>query len=71
MSEWSGSHYEGEILDGWYHGKGKFTYPNGVIYEGEFFKGEFHGTGVLKYPNGVFIFYKRKETTGLSGKTAK
>ena len=53
MSEWLGSNYEGEILDGWYHGYGKFTYPNGVIYEGQFYKGEFHGDGVLKYPHGV------------------
>lgn len=62
MSEWSGSHYEGETLDGWYHGKGKFTYPNGVIYEGDFFKGEFHGQGVLKYPNGVnsYLFTERQ-----------
>ena len=62
MSEWSGSHYEGETLDGWYHGKGKFTYPNGVIYEGDFFKGEFHGQGVLKYPNGVnsYLFAERQ-----------
>ena len=56
MSEWSGSNYEGETLDGWYHGHGKFTYPNGVIYEGQFYKGEFHGDGVLKYPQGVSYF---------------
>ena len=40
-------------MDGWYHGHGRFTYPNGVIYEGQFYKGEFHGEGVLEYPNGV------------------
>ena len=53
MSTWSGSRYEGETKDGWYHGKGKFYYPNGLIYEGDFFKGEFHGEGILHYPNGV------------------
>ena len=52
-NEWSGSRYEGEYLEGWFHGKGKYCYPNGVIYEGDFFKGEFHGEGVLIYPNGV------------------
>ena len=41
------------MKDGWFHGKGKFTYPSLVVYEGDFFKGEFHGDGVLKYPNGV------------------
>ena len=35
--------YEGEMKEGWYDGKGKFTYDNGVIYEGEFSKGRFHG----------------------------
>ena len=47
MSIWSGSKYEGEMKDGWYHGNGRFIYPNGVVYEGEFVKGQFHGTGVL------------------------
>lgn len=52
MSEWSGSRYEGDYKDGWYHGVGKFYFPNGVIYEGEFYKGEFHGEGTLIYPDG-------------------
>ncbi len=55
MIEWSGSNYEGEYKDGWYHGKGKYSFPNKVIYEGEFFKGQFHGEGVLIYPNGVIL----------------
>jgi hypothetical protein len=58
MSKWADSKYEGETLDGWNHGKGKYTYANGVIYEGEFFKGEFHGEGTLIYPNGVTYIYK-------------
>jgi hypothetical protein len=37
------------MLDGWYHGKGKYYYPNGVVYDGEFYKGEFHGEGTLIY----------------------
>lgn len=49
MSKWAQSKYEGEMLDGWYHGKGKYYYPNGVVYEGEFYKGEFHGEGTLIY----------------------
>jgi hypothetical protein len=40
-------------LEGWFHGKGKYYFSNGVVYEGDFFKGEFHGEGTLIFPNGV------------------
>lgn len=53
MSKWAESKYEGEQLEGWFHGKGKYYFPSGVIYEGDFFKGEFHGEGTLIFPNGV------------------
>lgn len=55
MSNWSKSNYEGPIENGWYQGKGKFTFPDGTVYDGEFDKGEFHGNGTLIYPNGVAI----------------
>jgi len=55
MSFSSKGKYEGEMSEGWYHGKGTFLYENGVKYEGNFKKGEFHGEGVLIYPNGVII----------------
>mgnify|MGYP002365213297 FL=1 len=51
MSMWSGSHYQGETKEGWYHGKGRYAYANGEVYEGDFVKGEFHGDGTLIYPN--------------------
>ena len=54
-NEWSHSRYEGEYFDGWYHGSGKYYYPNGVIYDGRFFKGQYHGEGTLLYPNGVLL----------------
>lgn len=54
MSYYSGSTYDGETKDGWYHGKGVFTYPSGVRYEGNFFKGQFHGKGTLIYKNGGY-----------------
>ena len=55
MSQWSKSKYVGpkDNLGLWEQGKGKFTFPNGVIYEGQMDKGEFHGEGTLIYPNGV------------------
>lgn len=55
MSQWSKSSYVGPIENGWEEGKGRFTFPNGVVYEGQFNKGEFHGEGTLIYPNGVSI----------------
>jgi hypothetical protein len=56
MTSTTRSKYTGEYKDGWYHGHGKYIYPNGVIYEGEFAKGEFHGKGKLIYTNGVYIY---------------
>jgi hypothetical protein len=53
MSKWAESRYEGEMLDGWYHGKGKYHFANGSVYQGDFYKGEFHGEGTIIYPNGV------------------
>ena len=52
MSIWSGSKYTGEYKEGWYHGKGRLEYANGVIYEGDFLKGQYDGEGTLIYPNG-------------------
>jgi hypothetical protein len=31
--------YQGQILDGQMHGKGKLTYDNGEYYDGEWVKG--------------------------------
>lgn len=67
MSLWSNSQYEGETKEGWFHGKGRFHYPNGVIYEGSFMKGEFHGDGVLIYPNGGQYRAKWENGKMLSG----
>ena len=53
MSKLTDGKYEGDMLDGWHHGKGKYYYANGVVYDGDFYKGEFHGEGILIYPNGV------------------
>lgn len=47
-----GAHYEGDILNGKYHGKGKMVYPNGEEYEGNWVFGHKHGYGVLHSSNG-------------------
>lgn len=51
MTTWLGDSYEGEYMDGWYHGLGRLTMEGGIIYEGQFNKGQFHGEGRLIYPN--------------------
>ena len=49
MSFSSKGKYEGEMSEGWYHGKGTFLYENGVKYEGNFKKGEFGNYEVFQY----------------------
>ena len=68
MSVYSGSTYEGPTENGWYQGKGKFTFPNGTVYEGEFNKGEFHGEGTLIYPNGGRYVAKWERGKMIEGK---
>ena len=52
MIEQDGYRYEGQLLNGIKHGKGVFTYPNGVCYQGDWLKDEMHGIGSLFYPSG-------------------
>ena len=49
------SRYEGDLVNGSMHGKGKLLFSDGKIYDGEFHEGEIHGKGKLTYPNGDFI----------------
>ncbi len=44
--------YEGGVLNGVPHGKGKYTYNNGNVFEGEFVNGKRMGMGVLKVKDG-------------------
>jgi len=46
----SGAKYEGQMINGRFEGRGKFTFPNGNVFEGEFKDGQFHGRGVLYFP---------------------
>jgi len=47
-----GKKYVGEFKDGKEHGKGTYTYPDGVKYEGEWKDGKEHGHGTLTTPDG-------------------
>jgi len=42
----------GKFKDGKEHGKGTYTYPDGVKYEGKFKDGKEHGKGTLTTPDG-------------------
>ena len=44
--------YEGDYMDGKYHGKGKFTYLDGATYLGEWKNGRKHGQGTFSFPYG-------------------
>ncbi len=48
----NGDKYEGEFLNGKFHGKGTYTYANGDKYEGEFLNGKFTGKGTFTCSNG-------------------
>jgi hypothetical protein len=71
MSKWAESRYEGETLDGWYHGKGKYFFANGSVYQGDFYKGEFHGEGTIIYPGGVTVMNHFRANIRPSGRRAK
>ena len=47
-----GSSYEGEMLDGEFHGKGKYTWASGDVYEGDWVIGERNGKGKFTFADG-------------------
>jgi len=51
--------YEGDVVNGNPHGKGKVTYDFGshgkTVYEGDWVNGEYHGKGKLTYNNGTIL----------------
>ena len=51
-----GSVYEGEKLNGFRHGKGKFYYSDGGMYDGEWKAGSMDGFGTLFYAGGNIAY---------------
>ncbi|XP_029285833.1 LOW QUALITY PROTEIN: ankyrin repeat and MYND domain-containing protein 1 [Cottoperca gobio] len=47
-----GSRYEGEFVNGFKHGKGRYTWRNGEFYQGSFYKDYRHGDGLYCWPTG-------------------
>eukprot|EP01016_Furgasonia_blochmanni_P002144 TRINITY_DN10849_c0_g1_i2.p1 TRINITY_DN10849_c0_g1~~TRINITY_DN10849_c0_g1_i2.p1 ORF type:complete len:231 (+),score=56.12 TRINITY_DN10849_c0_g1_i2:28-693(+) len=48
-----GSVYNGNLLNGLRHGRGKFYYKSGGMYEGDWVQGKMEGFGTLFYGNGM------------------
>ena len=46
------NHYEGQVKNGRFHGKGKLTSPNGIVLEGTFINGSPEGEATLSLANG-------------------
>jgi hypothetical protein len=46
--------YEGDFVDGVFHGKGKFTYHNYDVYEGDYVNGKPHGKGKFTEAENVY-----------------
>jgi len=46
--EYDNGSYEGEIVDGYRHGKGKYTWADGSEYEGDWVKGKKCGFGIYR-----------------------
>ena len=45
--------YEGDLVNGKYHGKGKCIYDSGAVYEGDWVNGEQHGKGKKIWNDGT------------------
>lgn len=48
----NGDRYEGDFINGMYHGKGVFIWANGERYEGDFFLNKRTGRGIYLWPSG-------------------
>ena len=48
----NGDEYVGEVANGMFNGKGKFTLGEGIVYEGNFVNGVLKGQAKITYPNG-------------------
>ena len=61
----NGDIYEGDLVDGKFHGKGKYIFADGTVYEGDFLIGTFHGKGKITWTDGTVYegdFFLNKKT---------
>ena len=48
----SGADYEGDFVQGAFHGWGVYTYPDNSVFTGQFVKGQREGKGYMEMPTG-------------------
>lgn len=59
--------YEGEWLNGEWHGNGDRYFPNGDVYRGQFHNGLIHGIGTMQYASPPYLEYTRFTGTWVEG----
>ena len=61
-------HYEGQIKDGKFHGKGKLTTAAGIIAEGTFQNGYLEGEAKVSFPDGRIYLLQIKDRVAIEHK---
>lgn len=65
------SHYEGQVKNGRFHGKGKYTDPKGNVIEGTFKNGRLEGEATLSLSNGNVYLVRFQEGKEVEKKLIK
>jgi hypothetical protein len=61
-------YYEGQVLNGKFHGKGKFTNSKGIIAEGSFEHGYLNGQVSVSFPDGRIYLVQIKDRVAIEHK---
>lgn len=61
-------HYEGQVLNGKFHGRGKLTNAAGVIADGTFENGYLEGEAKVSFPDGRIYLVQIKDRVAIEHK---
>ncbi len=61
-------YYEGQVLNGKFHGKGKLTSAKGIIAEGTFENGYLEGEAKVSFPDGRIYLLQIKDRVAIEHK---
>ena len=56
MSRWASQRYDGDFVNGVYHGIGTYTWEDNNVYRGDWREGKRHGVGVYTSGYGLHIY---------------